>query len=142
MLFALVLPVLVLVALVHRYVWIYAPSNVLTRRVRTSPPSLRRAAGLLLLALVLLFVMHALAEAVASGAPAWLNLAVLFLAWDAIKLGVLSTMEASRAMRVAVSRTRGSRHVKQASEVGFDRLRHPFRTPLDAASPAGDRRIG
>lgn len=116
MLFLLVLPVLGVVALVYRYFQIYAPSNVLTRRMRTSPPSLRRAAGLLLLALGLLSVMHVLAEAVASGAPAWLNLIVLLLAWDAIKLGVLSIVEALRAMMVLVSRTIGfsSRQVKQA----------------------------
>lgn len=120
MLFLLVLPVLGVVALVYRYFQIYAPSNVLTRRVRTSPPSLRRAAGLLLLALVLLSVMHALAEAVAGGAPPWLNLVVLLLAWDSIKLGVLSILEALRTMMVAVSRTTafGSRHVKQASGFG------------------------
>ena len=45
MLFLLVLPVLGVAALVYRYFQIYAPSNVLTRRVRTSSPSLRRAAA-------------------------------------------------------------------------------------------------
>lgn len=33
--------------------------------------------------------MHATAEAVAAGAPGWLNLGVLGLGWDAIKLMLL-----------------------------------------------------
>lgn len=107
MLFLLVLPVLGVVALVYRYFQIYAPSNVLTRGVRTSPPSLRTAVGLLLLALVLLSVMHALAEAVASGAPAWLNLVVLLLAWDAIKIGCLTILVWLRALAFACRRVAG-----------------------------------
>lgn len=107
MLFLLVLPVLGVVALVYRYFWIYAPSNVLTRRVRTSPPSLRSATGLLLLALALLSVMHALVIAVASGAPAWLNLVVLLLAWDAIKVGCLTVAVWLRALAMACRRVTG-----------------------------------
>ena len=33
--------------------------------------------------------MHAVAEAVASGAPGWLNIVVLILAWDAIRFMLL-----------------------------------------------------
>src|SRR5688500_3872234 len=107
MLFLLVLPVLGVVALAYRYFQIYAPSNVLARRVRTSPPSLRRVVGLLLLALVLLSAMHALAEAVASGAPAWLNLVVLLLAWDAIKVSYLAIGVWLRALAMACRRVAG-----------------------------------
>lgn len=107
MLFLLVIPVLGAVALVYRYFQIYAPSNVLTRRVRASTPSLRRATGLLLLALVLLSAMHALAEAVASGAPAWLNLVVLLLAWDAIKVGCLTIGVWLRVLAMACRRVAG-----------------------------------
>jgi hypothetical protein len=104
MLFLLVIPVLGVVALVYRYFQIYAPSNVLTRRVRTSTPTLRSATGLLLLTLVLLSLMHALAEAVATGAPVWLNLVVLLLAWDAIKVGCLTIGVWLRALAMACRR--------------------------------------
>ena len=78
--------------------------------------------------------MHALAEAVADGAPSWLNLVVLLLAWDSIKLGVLSILEALRAMMVAVNvrSDSRSRHVKQASGLGVDdHGETPQITPFD-----------
>jgi hypothetical protein len=96
MLILLGLPVVVAVAATHRYLQFYAPSNLLVRRVRAHEPRWRTvgapagAVGLLLL------TMHAAAVAVAAGAPGWLNLAVLVLAWDAVKLAVLVAMTAGR----------------------------------------------
>jgi hypothetical protein len=87
----LALPVIAVVASAHRYLQVYAPSNVLARRVRVRRTSWRIAAGLLGVAGLLLAAMHAVAAAsTARGAPGWLNLVVLVLAWDAIKVGMLS----------------------------------------------------
>jgi len=89
MVLLLALPVFAAVALVHRYLQLYAPSNLLVRHVRIRPPRFRTALGLLAGAAALLIAMHMVAEAVASGAPGWLNLVVLVLGWDAIKLALL-----------------------------------------------------
>ena len=88
MLFLLVVPVLVLVTSAHRYLQRYAPSNVMIARARTARPRWRSAVLLAVLAATTLAAMHLVAEAVAAGAPGWLNLVVLFLAWDSIKFGL------------------------------------------------------
>ena len=89
MIMLLALPVVAAVALAHRYLMLYAPSNVLIRRVRASAPALSTAAVLLAVAASLLVGLKVVSDAVAAGAPGWLNLAVLVLAWDAIKLALL-----------------------------------------------------
>lgn len=89
MVLLLVLPVFATVALAHRYLQMYAPTNRLVRRVRMAVPQPPTAVGLLAIAVVFLIAMHMVAEAVAAGAPGWLNLVVLVLAWDAIKLALL-----------------------------------------------------
>ena len=107
MLLLVALPVLATVALAHRYLQTYAPSNVLVRRVRSMRARLPTAAGLLALACVLLTAMHVAAEAVAAEAPGWLNLVVLVLAWDAIKVGCLGLAVGARAVgttRVSLGR--------------------------------------
>ncbi|QCX27703.1 hypothetical protein [Nocardioides jishulii] len=86
MIMLLALPVLLAVARAHRYLLVYAPSNVLIRQVQRSRPTLRACATLVVLAAGLLVAMKAVACAVAAGAPGWLNLVVLVLAWDAIKM--------------------------------------------------------
>lgn len=48
------------------------------------------AAGLLVVAALVLLAMHALTLAVHAGVPGWLNGAVLVLAWDAIKIAWLA----------------------------------------------------
>ena len=63
MLVLLALPVIVAVAAMHRYLQLYAPTNLLTRRVRAHEPRWRTAAGLIVLAGLLLVAMHVLAEA-------------------------------------------------------------------------------
>ena len=104
MLLLLALPVIVAVAAMHRYLQFYAPSNLLARRVRAHEPRLRTAAVLIVLAGLLLVAMHVLAEAVAHGAPGWLNLVVLVLAWDAIKLAALACAVLARRVLLIASR--------------------------------------
>lgn len=109
MLLFLALPGFAIVALVHRYLQIYAPSNVLVRRVRWSAPTWRMAAALLVAALVLVGVLHVLARAIEEGVPGWLNLVVLVLAWDAIKIGALGCLVLARGVLSSFRLTRPRR---------------------------------
>ena len=113
MLFLLALPVIGVVAAVHCGLMLYAPSNVVVRRVQASPPRWRVALGLLALAASLLLTSHVVACAIASGAPPWLNLVVLVFAWDAIKFVLLAASVAGRRagarLLVASRRGRGAR---------------------------------
>jgi hypothetical protein len=95
MLLLLALPVIVLVALTHRLLQTYAPSNVLSARVRACS-TVRMAVGLTVLALVLVLVAHALGVAIDNGAPGWVNLFVLVLTWDAIKVALCAIQVAAR----------------------------------------------
>lgn len=90
MLILLAMPVIVVVALVHRCLQVYAPSNVLLRRVRASHPSLSAFAILVVLVGALPVGMTMASRAAVAGAPGWLNLVALVLAWDAIKIGWLA----------------------------------------------------
>jgi len=99
MLVMLALPVFASVAFVHRCLQTYAPSNLLVRHVRIAAPRFRTAVGLLALAAALLIAMHLVVEAVAAGAPGWLNLVVLFLGWDAIKIDALASAVVIRRLR-------------------------------------------
>lgn len=109
MVLLIALPVFAAVALVHRYLQRYAPSNLLVQRVRTSAPRFRTVMTLLLLAATLLVAMHLLAVIVASGAPGCLNLVVLLLAWDAIKIGWLAIAVLLRWFGAAARRSVGHR---------------------------------
>jgi hypothetical protein len=101
MLILLAIPVIVAVALVHRVIQV-APSNLLVRSVRSARSGGRVAAALFGLAMVLVLATHVIADAVSAGAPAWLNLVVLVLAWDALKVGWLAVGVILRsAIRVA-----------------------------------------
>jgi hypothetical protein len=104
MLFLLVVSVLGAVALVHRYLQIYAPTNVLARRVRGSAATFRASGLPLACALTMLLLMHLLAESIGRGAPAWLNLLVFVLAWDVIKLGLLALHTSVRSVAVVFRR--------------------------------------
>lgn len=90
MIFLLALPVFAVVALAHRCLQKYAPTNRLVRHVRIAAPRFRTALGLLAGAAALLIAMHMVAVAVARGAPGFLNLVVLVLAWDTIKIALLA----------------------------------------------------
>ena len=98
MLILFAIPVIVAVALVHRLVQVVAPSNLLVRRVRSAQPRWRTGAVLLGLATVLLLTMHVVADAVSAGAPGWLNMVVLVLAWDALKVAWLAVSVIIRAI--------------------------------------------
>ena len=98
MLVLLAIPVIVAVASVHRLIQAVAPSNLLVRSVLSARPRWRIAAALLGLAAALLTAMHVVADAVVAGAPGWLNLVVLVLAWDAIKLGLATALVTIRIL--------------------------------------------
>lgn len=98
MLILLMIPVLFAVAALQRYLTLYAPSNVLTRHVRRSPAHVRTALMLVVLAGALLVAMHAVHVAIREGAPGWLNLVVLILAWDFIKLICLAARTGASAL--------------------------------------------
>ncbi|MBM7517563.1 hypothetical protein [Nocardioides nitrophenolicus] len=80
MVIVLALPAIFAVAAIHRFLQLYAPTNLLVRQVRAQEPRCSVAAVLSGLATTLLVMMHLLGEAVANGGPGWLNLAVLMLA--------------------------------------------------------------
>lgn len=107
MIMLLALPVIGAVALAHRYLALYAPTNVLIRRVRASAPSLATVAALLAAASILIVGVKVVSEAIAGEAPGWLNLVVLVLAWDAIKIGWLAIGVLCRWVGHAASRTFG-----------------------------------
>lgn len=115
MLILLALPVLVAVTAMHRYLQCYAPTNLLTRRVRAQEPRWTTAAVLTGLVAALLAVLHMLGEAVANGGPGWLNFAVLMLAWDAIKVAVLTLSVMLRA--IAAAGRRGMARVPRVPHV-------------------------
>lgn len=111
----LALPVIAVVALAHRYLMCHAPSNVLIRRVRASAPALRSVVAMLALVSGLIVAMKVVSDAVASGAPGWLNLVVLVLAWDAIKIGCLATAVLFRWVGLVARRTGGHRRGRLAA---------------------------
>jgi hypothetical protein len=112
MLFLLALPIFLAVAAAHRYLTLYAPSNILIRHVRMSPPRWRTVGALVVLTGVVLVAMRAVELAIAAGAPGWLTLVPLVLAWDAIKfallavLSVLMTLRHTSFVRRSASRAR------------------------------------
>ena len=87
---SLVKPAFAAAALLHRSLNIYTPSNALIRRARVSRQTACMAALLCVLTGALLVAMAAVSTATAAGAPGWLNLVVLVLAWDAARFGALA----------------------------------------------------
>jgi hypothetical protein len=114
MLSLLILPVIVLVATAHRALRLYAPSNIFITRVRTALPRWRTAGAALVLSLTLVAVVHVIGDAIEAGAPwapSWLNLIVLVLAWDAIKLlAAAGSIVVRLAWRRCAVGSRPSRH--------------------------------
>lgn len=115
MLVLLVVPVLLAVAVVQRYLAIYAPSNLVIRRVRTSPARLSAAAGLAALAGTLLLTMRGIQLGISAGAPGWPNLVVLVLAWDAIKIAALACQVGVRVLLPGLGRRESSDAVARLS---------------------------
>lgn len=120
MVLLLALPVFAAVALVHRYLQLYAPSNLLVRRIRASAPSVRTAVLLLILAATLLLAMHVAATTVEAGAPGSPNAIVLVLAWDAIKVTWLALAVSARLLLRATQRL--SRGVAWLRRRGLQRV--------------------
>jgi hypothetical protein len=106
MLFLLALPIFLSVAATHRYLALYAPSNILVRWVRMSQPRWRTVGALAAFASVLLVAMRAVEVAVTAGAPDWLNVVALVLAWDAIKVVGLAIHSGVRTALRMLSPTR------------------------------------
>lgn len=107
MLFLLALPIFLSVAAAHRYLALYAPSNILIRWVRMSQPRWRTVGALAAFASVLLLTLRAVEVAITAGAPGWLNIVTLVLAWDAIKVGALAIATCARtALRRSPCRAR------------------------------------
>lgn len=106
MLMLLFIPIFYVAACAYRYLQMFAPSNVVIARVRMSPPRWRTAALLLALAYGLIWATHYLSIAIHNGAPAWLNLVVLVMAWDAIKAGSLAITVLLVSISLAVRRLR------------------------------------
>ena len=77
MLFLLLVRVIFVVMTLHRGLQVAAPSNVLTRRVKTARPRPVLASGLGALSFGLIGTAHALGMAVTRGGPEWLHLVVL-----------------------------------------------------------------
>lgn len=105
MIMLLAFPVIAAVVLAHRYLVLYAPSNVLIRRVRAAAPALSTAAAMLAVASGLIVATKVVSDAVAAGGPGWLNLVVIVLAWDAIKIGSLAIAVLFRWIGLAARRT-------------------------------------
>lgn len=98
----LMIPVVVLVAAVHRVLQLYAPSNLLAARVRKERPRIRVIVGLVVMAAMLVLVAHLLATWAATRGPGWLNLVVVIAIWDAFKFAALAVIVALRRARVAL----------------------------------------
>jgi hypothetical protein len=100
---ALVAIPVVIAAVAYRHIQLYAPANILIGSVQVFTPRWRTAGLLIALFTVVLVLMHTLARAVADGAPGWLNLLVLVLAWDCFKFGFAACGVAARCIRRACS---------------------------------------
>ena len=113
MLFLIALPVLVLVAAGHRWLHAHAPTNLAISRARLAPQSWRTVLLFVAIAIMLLLAMRVVELWVASGAPGWLNLVVLVLAWDMIKFGLASCLLAFGCVRKLVGAAASSRQPSQ-----------------------------
>ncbi|SEE59927.1 hypothetical protein SAMN04488561_1899 [Jiangella alba] len=100
LLLLIAVPVVILATFAQRLLQACAPSNVLIRCVRTSRPTIGAAAALCALALGCVAAVHAISLAIATGAPGWLNLVVLVLAWDAIKFFGMVAVLSLRLLRI------------------------------------------
>lgn len=104
LLILITLPVIAAVAFTHSVLQAYAPANVLVRRAGASRPSLRVAFAIGALAFGCALAVRTIHGAIEAGAPGWLNLVVLVLAWDAIKLAVMACLISVRRVASACRR--------------------------------------
>lgn len=106
MLILIAIPVIVLVASCHGLVQAVAPTNMLIRAVKSTVPRWGTAVGLLALSMILVCGAHALTRKVAGDGPGWLNLVILVLVWDSIKMGLLAALVTVRCLVRFFSRLR------------------------------------
>ena len=137
MLFLIALPAISSVALVWRFLQIYAPSNVLIRTVRSAPPRWHTVLYLFALAIALLVTMHVVSQAIERGASDWLNAAVLVLAWDAIKVATLAIVTIGRCVLQAVGCKRSVRRTSSAIPGVSDAVDPPESSPRAETWPIG-----
>ncbi|MCR1785861.1 hypothetical protein KVF89_25220 [Nocardioides carbamazepini] len=118
----LIASVIVPVALVHRYLHPYAPSNLLLARWRRRRSRrIHDAAVLIALGFAAIALAHAVHLVVLSGAPRWLYVVVMLLAWDGMKFAGFGVVT---AMRVMVSALVGDVRVRGASAGASGRVAH------------------
>jgi hypothetical protein len=99
MLFLLALPIFLAVSAAHRYLTLYAPSNILIRHVRMAPPRWRTVGALVVLASLLIMAMRAVeVVAMTAGAPGWLNMVAVILGWDAVKVAAVAALSSLRCL--------------------------------------------
>ncbi|WP_459982178.1 hypothetical protein [Nocardioides sp. AN3] len=104
-------------AFAHRFLQLYAPSNRLIARVRTSPPRRRTAGGLLTIALLLAGAAGQLDALAAAGQPQWLEMIAGLASWDSIRIGTLSIHTMVRAL-IPRRRDRGAGSTSRERGVG------------------------
>lgn len=110
MLFILVAtPTIVLVAFAHGLLRTYAPSNVLIRRALSRHAKVCGAAELGTFALLCAVTANAISIGIGAGAPAWLNVVALILAWNAVKYAVAGASLAFRPMWCRLAGSSGRR---------------------------------
>lgn len=120
MLLLIALPVLLLVGAVQRCLHSRAPSNLLIGRARAFPPRWRICLLLVGTSATLLIAMRAVGWWIESGASGWLNLVVLVLAWDSIKVGLAAGLIGFRCLRGrALCSRRARRTVNTADGINW-----------------------
>ncbi|WP_148575331.1 hypothetical protein [Nocardioides caldifontis] len=103
-------------ALAHRYLQVYAPSNVVVAHARRARPRLRVAAGLFALSTALAASAFALTEWVVNGGPGSMNLVIIIATWDAFKFTFT-------AITVALCRAPSTRRKRSLSRPDDDASR-------------------
>lgn len=94
---------------IHWYLYAYAPTNILTRYLRSPdgqkwafPISAALTAGYLASTAGLTTILE-------SGGPGWLNLVTLVWAWNAMKFGLMGVLSLPMSFRAALRDRRAQR---------------------------------
>lgn len=113
-----------LAATIHYLLWVFAPTNILVRRLRT-----RKGLKWAIPAAVVLVPTYLFAAAIATsmlddGGPGWLNLVVLICIWNAIKFTGLGLFSPLLLIREILRRRRNR---KQAARTVFSPMKSVLR---------------
>jgi hypothetical protein len=109
--------VFVAVALTHRLLIRFAPSNLLIRRYRQAEPSARSALILVALGTAMVALAHAIQLTIPAGGDV-IYLAVVVLAWDGLKLATAGVVAAARLAFRAAKRARPRSEVRRRRHAG------------------------